>query len=288
MVYTFGVVDVKEYISTGIIESVVLGLASEQEVREVSCLSHIYPEIKAEVEAVSRAFEKRAFESAVPPAAELKEKVMAAIRQTPQLAPEQENSGKDEAKIVQLADYQAAPKTGNPWKWMAAACAIMTLGAGLLWFTSQSENQVLGSEVAELRKENEKAARIQNAMLLRQERSDAIQKVLTDAAMKNITMGGLPKDPKADVKIMWSGESEKAVMFAQSITPPPADMQYQLWAIADGKPVSIGVFDYDELVAMTDPFDVYAKNVSAFAITLEKRGGSPTPTMENMVVMGTV
>ena len=288
MVYTFCVVDVKEYISSGIIESVVLGFASEQEVREVSCMSHIYPEIKEELDAISLAFEKKAFESAVEPAPELKNKVMAAIRQTEQIQPEKPEVEIKETKIVSLHSGDSEVNTGNPWKWMAAACAIMTLGAGLLWYTSAAEDSELGQQVAGLKKENVKSSQVLNAMVLQQERAESIQKVLTGAATKNINLGGLPKDPAADVKIMWDNKSEKAVMFANSITPPPTDMQYQLWAIADGKPVSIGVFDYDELMAMTDPFDVYAKNVSAFAITLEKRGGSPVPTMENMVVMGAV
>lgn len=30
------------------------------------------------------------------------------------------------------------------------------------------------------------------------------------------------------------------------------------------------------------------KNAQAFAITLENEGGSPTPTMEEMFVMGTI
>ena len=49
MVYTLHTVDVKAYIESGILESYVLGFASEQEVQEVRCLSHIYPEIAEEL-----------------------------------------------------------------------------------------------------------------------------------------------------------------------------------------------------------------------------------------------
>ncbi len=60
-------------------------------------------------------------------------------------------------------------------------------------------------------------------------------------------------------------------------------MQYQLWAIEDGKPVSAGMYseDKDSQVALAS-----IPKAQAFAITLEKEGGSPVPTMENMFVMG--
>ena len=52
--------DIKEYISSGILESYVLGNASEQERREVECISSIYPEIRQELDALSRSLEKYA------------------------------------------------------------------------------------------------------------------------------------------------------------------------------------------------------------------------------------
>jgi anti-sigma-K factor RskA len=62
-------------------------------------------------------------------------------------------------------------------------------------------------------------------------------------------------------------------------------MQYQLWAIVDGKPVSAGIYSEDK-----DSQIVLSKieNPQAFAITLEKQGGSIVPTMENMFVIGNI
>jgi anti-sigma-K factor RskA len=64
----------------------------------------------------------------------------------------------------------------------------------------------------------------------------------------------------------------------------PNDQQYQLWALIDGKPNDLGVFDAtnDRLILkMKD-----TKRAQAFAITIEKRGGSPSPTLEKMQAMG--
>ena len=65
----------------------------------------------------------------------------------------------------------------------------------------------------------------------------------------------------------------------------PSDKQYQLWAIVDGKPIDMGVFDLqlevNELIEIP-----HIENAQAFAVTLEKRGGVASPTMEAMYVLG--
>lgn len=287
MVYTFSVVDVKEYIASGILESVVLGFASDQERREVQCMMHIYPEIKTEMDSIEAAFEKMAFSTAVPPDPCVKEKVLEAIANESQTPVETVQSRTEaKAKIVQLPTETA--KQPNPWKWVAAACVVVTLGTGFLWISANQRTSELSGDLAALEKEQQQNEQVLTALKLEQERMTAIQGVLTDQATSTIQMDGKTMDPTAKVKIMWSDQSHKAVMMAEAITPPPTDMQYQLWAIVEGKPVSLGMFDYDEMTNMTEPFDVAMENVDAFAITMEKRGGSAVPTMENMIVMGEV
>ena len=61
---------------------------------------------------------------------------------------------------------------------------------------------------------------------------------------------------------------------------PEKGKQYQLWVIQDGKPVSMGVID-NNLVAnagMMYKIPMQVKGGQAFAISLEKEGGNPTPT----------
>ena len=62
--------------------------------------------------------------------------------------------------------------------------------------------------------------------------------------------------------------------------------QYQLWAIIDGKPVDVGVFDsnFTGLARMKD----IAKGAVTFAVTIEPRGGKLSPTLQTMQVAGNV
>ena len=72
--------DIKEYISSGIIENYVLGNVSPQEKQEVECMSHIYPEIKTELEQLQTAIENIAFTLEKNPPAHLKSKILDAIK----------------------------------------------------------------------------------------------------------------------------------------------------------------------------------------------------------------
>ena len=72
-----------------------------------------------------------------------------------------------------------------------------------------------------------------------------------------------------------------------SLPVPSADKQYQLWAIVDGKPVDAGVFTMTSDSASIQKMKSIS-GAQAFAVTLEKKGGNPTPTMTAMYLMGNV
>jgi hypothetical protein len=285
MVYIIDIVDINEYIASGILESVTLGLASPQEVQEVACLSKIYPEIQAEFIRVQKRCEEMMLESAQAPDPSVRASLLKTIAETPQ---EKAPGKKEDAKIIALNADPEVQGVSPMWKMMAAASLILTIGIGALWFLSNREVKRLDNIMASMEKDQLKNEQILQAMIVEKDHLQTVQEVLAAESLRTVKMTGTAMEPEAAVKVMWSKDMKKAVMHAEKITPPPANMQYQLWVIADGKPVSIGLFNYDEVEQMTEPFDVNAQNITAFAITLEKMGGSPTPTMENMVVMGPI
>jgi len=69
-------VNIKEYISSGIIESYVLGLASNEERAEFEQLSSVHAELRQAKEAFELSLEQHALDNAVNPPAALKEKIL--------------------------------------------------------------------------------------------------------------------------------------------------------------------------------------------------------------------
>jgi anti-sigma-K factor RskA len=54
--------------------------------------------------------------------------------------------------------------------------------------------------------------------------------------------------------------------------------------LINNKPIDIGVFEVKGVGLLLKMKNVH--NAEAFAITVERRGGSPTPTMETMYAIG--
>ncbi|MET3875051.1 hypothetical protein [Chitinophaga sp. OAE865] len=72
--------ELKFYIESGIIESFVLGLATEEEVEELQHMRRLYPELDTEVEFVERRLERAAFDEPAMPPVEIRERVLQKIR----------------------------------------------------------------------------------------------------------------------------------------------------------------------------------------------------------------
>lgn len=114
--------------------------------------------------------------------------------------------------------------------------------------------------------------------------------ITNDPSWKTIELAGTPIDPKAKMVVYWHSSGNHVMVDKSKMHLPANDKnhQYQLWALVNGKPVDLGVFDID-----TEPNGILKdmKDIASaqtFAVTLEQRGGSPSPTMEQMIVAGNV
>ena len=98
-------------------------------------------------------------------------------------------------------------------------------------------------------------------------------------------MDGTSVSPQSYTTVYWDTTSHDVYLLINNLPAPASNEQYQLWALLDGKPIDMGVLEIFE-----KPLQLYRmKNIQAaqaFAITLEKKGGSPTPSLDKMYVMG--
>ena len=92
--------------------------------------------------------------------------------------------------------------------------------------------------------------------------------------------------PGMRATVYWDKRTKDVYLMANNLPQPPAGKQYQLWAMIDGHPVDAGLMNWDGGNMLTP-----IKNVpvaQAFAITLESVGGSPTPHLDQLYVMGSI
>lgn len=273
----------KEYISSGILESYILGHASPEEAGILECVMKNNTEVREAFEEAQKTFEMLATAQAVTPPNDLKSKIWDRIQQQEKvelpvekpIIPIQTNVQQSPVK-TEIQETKSEKK-GN-WKNFAIAASLLFLvstGANLYWMNSQSE---LKEEMANMKNENQsKNLAIQNM----QQKLD----VVANPDMKKIVLAGVEKHPEAKATVLWDANSKDVYLSVNNLPKAPEGMQYQLWAIEDGKPVSAGMYseDKDMKIALAN-----ITKAQAFAITLEKKGGSEAPTMENMYVMGGV
>ena len=98
-------------------------------------------------------------------------------------------------------------------------------------------------------------------------------------------MNGIKGKEDNAATVYWDTRTKEVYVLPTKMDSVPQGMQYQLWAIVDGKPVDAGMVGFD--CAGLCKIGVVNK-AEAFAITLEKQGGSKKPTMADMFVMGKV
>lgn len=259
--------NLKEYIASGNIEASVLGLATPEEHAEVEAMCAQHPEVRAAREAFELSLEAAMLADAAPPPPSVKEQLFARLNAEP-------------AGIYTEAEPVAAPvRRMFPWKWAAAASFLLTAGA-LVWaWTAQqryrdalADNEAVRSELDAARNE------------LTAYRSDA--GLLQDPDVKMARLQGTAVAPAAGATVYWDSTSKDVYLLINNLPEPPSGKQYQLWALLDGKPIDLGVFDMELrqrrlLVKMKN-----TQGAQAFAITLEPEGGSVNPTLEQMYVLG--
>lgn len=272
--------NIEEYIASGVLEQIALGLASEEELREFANLVKDYPELQAELDSIKVALDSYALGHSVTPPAELKDKIWAEIEvQDTQIV---KPSTQEEGRVLPIKSGN-----GNSYKWLAAASIVLLIGTSISSYVFYTKWQAAEKNLISLIAEKEYYANqieVQKASLQQYENELAM---VSQPGMQMIGLKGVEKHPEAFAMVYFNTETKEVYLKPQNLPLPPSDKQYQLWAIVDGKPVDAGVFDMTEENIPLSQMKSFDK-AQAFAITLEKKGGSPVPTLEEMYVVGNV
>jgi hypothetical protein len=268
-------VNVQEYISSGIVEQVVLGLANKADLAEFEQLSTQYPELSAARETFEKQLEEFALENAVHPPAGVKLRFLEAIGNDIS----RENSAANEPKIISMKSENAPVRAGGWLRFVAAASFILVIGLAWFAFRSQSEIKDLASSNESLRTRLTTTDSLLNQIL-------GETKVVSDPNTTVVNMVGTTVAPKSSANIYWDSSSTNVFLIVKNMPKLPSDQQYQLWALIDGKPKDLGVFDADTTNNRVILKMKNTQKAQAFAITIEQKGGSPSPTLQKMQSLG--
>lgn len=249
----------KEYIISGNIEAYVLGLCTPEEKAEAEAMRLQYPEVNEAIVAFEKALEKEFTGNPSPTSTALDATILQSLNAlgTP---------------VIPIAP--APVKRSNWFKMAAAAAVVLLIGSSILNYTLY--NKTKAQELALETKQNEAASL-----------PIADYSVLKNPAITPVAMNGVGIHAICRCTMFWDKKTGKAYIMIHHLVPSSPGNNYQLWATVNGQPVSIGLINdkiRDRFIEMPN----VPNDASGFSVTLEKAGGSSSPTESETYLVGRI
>ena len=274
---------VKTYIESGILELYVLGDLSAEERSDVEAMSKLHSEVKAELDEIEKVMNAVAQNFATEPSFKVKEQFFNQLSFSDDAEADVEGT-KTEAKVIPLNNSNL-----NFYKLSLAACIALLLVSVVAIVNLNNSLKDSKQQIAQLQTSNQSFANRVNYLDQKVTESDEALNIFTNADFKMVKLNGTVNSPESNILVAWNPKQQKVLLDLRSMKIPvnDKDHQYQLWALVDGKPVDLGVFDAENKTAGLITMKTIGV-AQAFAVTLEPRGGSVNPTMDKMMVMGAI
>ena len=269
--------NINEVISSGLLESYVLGTTTAEETALVNKLCKDHPELLKEIEAIEDSLINFSTQVAPPLKKELKDKIAAQLTFDAEESPV--------AKVISIKN-----ETDNRltiYKLGIAASLLLFLTSLMYNVQLNQKLSKVNGELAELNAAKSYMAdelKVQQASL---KTMDKELQILANPKMKTVALKGMNSLNERSAMIHMNMETNEVYFNASALPVTPTAKQYQLWAIVDGKPVDAGMIDMNSTAQVFQKMKS-VKGAQAFAVTIENMGGSPVPTMETMCLLGNV
>jgi anti-sigma-K factor RskA len=268
-------VDLSCIIQSGDLELYVMGMLPPEEAGKVEVLAQLFPEIQQEIDAIAATFEAGAKQMAVTPSLSLKEKLMAALP-----AKNETSVEAVPAKIVEMKPEEL--KKTALGKLAVAASWILLVLFGWLSVYFFNQNNQLKSSVVTLQQNTAGYEEQMSTLNKKLNAYETYRRLKNDASITAVALTSMQEGVKQQAEIFWNKTTGEVFIDPSLLPKAPAGKQYQLWFILDGKPIDAG------MITLTDDDFIHkmkeCKAAQAFAITLEKEGGNPTPQGQMMVL----
>ncbi|NVO85177.1 anti-sigma factor [Hymenobacter terrestris] len=306
--------DMQQYIESGILEEYALGVLSADERAGVERVAQQEPAVARELVAITNALNSYAAAHAVAPSSAMRERVLQAwedsIRETDTTSPTAPPAAPvmaAQAPTPRMAVAPAEPATATAvsadaeggavirqmpaaasagrTRWLVAASIALLLISGLGNYLLYNRLRQTESSLELAQAEQSRYAATQQAALNERDQQLAI---LRNQAFRSVELKGTPKAPEALARVYYNATTKAVYVDVRNLPELPEGKQYQLWALDNGQPVDAGMLD---TATATGDSIQQMKNIAsaqAFAMTVEDIGGKPAPTMSTLTVIGNI
>ena len=267
----------RELISSGELELYVAGMLPEERAIEISEIITTDEDVKKEVEAIEEVITKLAKESTTSKTQDFSIVLKKIVTQ--RISDSENEQTADKATPKTSKYIQLRPYIG--W----AAAAVFLIFFGIQYQKTSNISETLN---ANLEQQEQLEDKIQKKNFTLAKKEELLATVVSEDT-KLIDLAGQDISPESKVKVFWNTSKDKVVIDAGNLPEAPEGMVYQVWSLTLNPltPTSLGLLeDYSQdnnLFVLENP-----NSSEAFGITLEPAGGSQTPTLEKLYVLGTL
>ena len=278
----------QEIISSGKLELYVAGALSEREMIEMAVGAEEYPVIAQEIEKIEWA--------------------LCAYLSAQSATMDRAEQGKQISQILEKIHAQGAPSVNpvlSPIKAVPSSprvvktsfrirpLAMAAISIGFIVMTGTAiwlglQNKHLSGEMTYMKDYQQKIVQqdqqLQGHYASMQQQFTVMRNILTKRVELKTVAGSKITGQENYMLVYWNPATQKLLLADANLPGLTKDQQYQLWALYNGKPVDAGVFDYnDKNINVSFQKDI--PHAQAFAVTVEPKGGSKSPTMGNLCMM---
>lgn len=268
--------NIQEYIASGILETYLAGELDQDEMLAVDKMAAQYPEINEELKRLRESIVHYARVTHQAPDRRVLTDVLDTI--------EKEEKGEEKPSPSKSIEPTRNPTRVGPfsaWSMAATFLLLVSVGFNFYFFSELRDAEGLVKELAQ-----EKTFLSGRAESASQQLDYANLRIAHFLNSDNIhvRMDGSKLSPSSFANVFWNRKTNAVFISVDNLPQPPHGHQYQLWAIKEGQPpIDAGIFDHNALV---QELKVIRGDVRAFAVTLEKEGGTRDATVEKTYVKG--
>jgi anti-sigma-K factor RskA len=245
--------DIRQYISSGIIESYVMGLCSDVELMEMEQLRLQYPELDEAIGRFEEELEKNMQQHSSLPGDDVDRRILGTLSQMNSDARGFSINKKSTGWIKPLA---------------AAASILLLISTGFNYYFYRKIKKQLPV----------------TANITLPEKDYA---VMNDPKITPVAMYGVGYHSICRCTMFWDKNTGKMYIMIHHLPRSTNGKNYQLWATVDGKAVSVGIVQ-DEIRGRFIEMNKVPAAATGFLVTLEKAGGTSSPTEEEAYLKGVI
>ncbi|WP_010136122.1 anti-sigma factor [Ochrovirga pacifica] len=262
-------IDIKEYIESGILELYVAGTLNREDSYEVYSNLQKYPELREYVQQIEQTVVKIA---EVSKPKDLKAKPFGNL-----------------LRSLHQRQQKVIPIRWHHYMGWAASVVLMVGVASLYYSKSELNEKLTAQTIVKDSIKTEKQALQADliAAKLEMNTQEEVIAFITSKETVKVDLAGQKVAPETYASVYWNQDTEEMYLDLEGLPPAPKGKVYQLWSLTLNPltPTSLGTLDAHSQGKRF--VKVGNNNASqAFGITLEPEGGSISPTLEQLYTLG--